>query len=215
MGIKIVLADDHGIVRGGLRALLEKQQDMEVVAEVEDGRTAVLQVLELSPDVVIMDVSMNNLNGIEATRQILKRSSHIKVLALSMHSDKRFVAGMFSAGASGYLMKDSTFKELVNAIRVVISNQVYLSPRITGIVTKDYIHRTSNTNNAVSPILTDRDCEIIQLLVEGKTIKDIAMHFNVSVRIIETCRRNIMEKLNIRNLVELTKYAIRKGLTSL
>lgn len=135
MVIKIVLADDHKIVRDGLRALLEKQPDMEVVAEAGDGRTTVQQVLELLPDVVIMDVSMNNLNGIEATRQIIDRSPHIKVLALSMHSDKCFVTGMLSAGASGYLMKDSSFKELVNAIRIVISNQIYLSPGMAGIIT--------------------------------------------------------------------------------
>ncbi|ODS34805.1 MAG: DNA-binding response regulator [Candidatus Scalindua rubra] len=197
MSIRIVLADDHRIVRDGLRSLLEKQPDMEVVAEAEDGRTAVQKVLEILPDVVIMDVSMNNLNGIEATRQIIEKSPRIKVLALSMYSDMRFVSGMFSAGASGYLMKDSTFKELVDAIRVVISNQIYLSPRITDIVTKNYIHRLSKTNKPVSPILTVRELEIVKLLVEGKTIKQVAMHLNVSVKVFETYRRKIMEKLNI------------------
>ncbi len=215
MSIKIILADDHEIVREGLRSLLEKQPDMEVVAEAEDGRTTVKQVQKLLPDVVIMDISMHDLNGIEATRQIIAKSPRIKVLALSMHSDKRFIAGMLSAGASGYLIKDSAFKELVNAIRIVVSNKIYLSPRITGIVTEDYVNRLTATDSSAHSILSAREREVLQLLAEGKSTKQVASQLNVSVKTIETHRLNIMDKLGIYSVAKLTKYAIREGLTSL
>jgi DNA-binding NarL/FixJ family response regulator len=212
MSIKIILADDHEIVRDGLRSLLEKQPDMKIVAEAEDGRTTVKQVQKLLPDVVIMDVSMHDLNGIEATRQIIAKSPRIKVLGLSMHSDKRFIAGMLSAGASGYLIKDSAFKELVNAIRIVVSNKIYLSPRITGIVTEDYVNRLTATESSAHTILTARECEVLQLIAEGKSTKQVASQLNVSANTIEVHRQKIMDKLNIHNVVELTKYAIREGL---
>ncbi len=215
MSIKIILADDHEIVRDGLRSLLEKQPDMEVVAEAEDGRTTVKQVQKLLPDVVIMDISMHDLNGIEATRQIIAKSPRIKVLALSMHSDKRFIAGMLSAGASGYLIKDSAFKELVNAIRIVVSNKIYLSPRITGIVTEDYVNRLTATDSSAHSILSAREREVLQLLAEGKSTKQVALRLNVSVKTIETHRLKIMDKLGIYSVAKLTKYAIREGLTSL
>ncbi|ODS34804.1 MAG: DNA-binding response regulator [Candidatus Scalindua rubra] len=215
MSIKIFLADDHKIVRDGLRSLLEKQPDMEVVAEAEDGRTTVRQVQKLLPDVVIMDISMHDLNGIEATRQIIAKSPRIKVLALSMHSDKRFIAGILSAGASGYLIKDSTFKELINAIRAVVSDQIYLSPRIAGIVTEDYVNYLTATDSSASSILTVREREILQLLAEGKTTKQVASQLHVSVKTIETHRHRIMDKLGIYSIAELTKYAVREGLTSL
>jgi len=216
MSIKIILADDHRIVRDGLRSLLEKQPDMEVVAEAEDGRTTVKQVQKLLPDVVIMDISMHDLNGIEATRQIIAKSPRVKVLALSMHSDKRFIAGILSAGASGYLMKDSTFTELIKAIRVIVSNHIYLSPRIAGIVTEDYVNfLTATDTSSARSILTAREREILQLLAEGKTTKQVASQLNVSVKTIETHRQRIMDKLGIYSIAELTKYAIREGLTSL
>jgi DNA-binding NarL/FixJ family response regulator len=215
MSIKIVLADDHKIVRDGLRSLLEDQQDIEVVAEAEDGRTTVKQAKKFSPDVIIMDISMHDLNGIEATRQIIARSPGVKVLALSMHSDKRFVTGMLSAGASGYLLKESAFSELVNAIRVVVSNQTYLSPRIAGMVTEDYVHYLSATDSSVRSILTAREREVLQLLAEGKSTKQMAVQLHVSVKTIETHRQKIMDKLDIYSVAELTKYAIREGLTSL
>lgn len=215
MSIRIILADDHKIIRDGLRSLLEKQSDMEIVGEAEDGRTAVQQVQKLSPDVVIMDVSMHNLNGIEATRQIIAKFPRIKVLTLSMHSDKRFVAGMLSAGASGYLMKDSAFKELINAIRIVLSNQIYLSPRVASIVTEDYVHHLSATDSSAHSILTVREREILQLLAEGKSTKQAALQLHVSVKTIETHRQKVMNKLGIYSVAELTKYAVREGLTSL
>ena len=215
MGIRIVLADDHKIVRDGLRSLLENQQDIEVVAEAEDGRTTVKQAQEFLPDVIIMDISMHDLNGIEATRQITTKSPGVKVLALSMHSDKRFVTGMLRAGASGYLLKESAFRELVNAIRVVASNQTYLSPRIAGMVTEDYVHHLSATDSSTRLTLTAREREVLQLLAEGKSTKQMAAHLHVSVKTIETHRQKIMDKLDIYNVAELTKYAIREGLTSL
>ncbi len=216
MSIKVILADDHKIMREGLRSLLEKEPDIEVVAEAENGRTAVQQVQELSPDIVIMDVSMQDLNGIEATRQIIARYPDVKVLALSMHSDKTYVAGILSAGASGYLLKDSAFDELAEALRVVISGQFYLSSRVAGIVTKDYVRQLSAaSDSSARSILTAREREVLQLLAEGKSKKQVALQLNMSVKTVETHRQKIMEKLDIYSIAELTKYAIREGLTSL
>jgi len=214
MSIRILLADDHKIVREGLRALLEKQPGMEVIAEAEDGRTTVRLARELSPDVVIMDVAMPDLNGIGATDQIIAEAPDVKVVALSMHSDRRFVMEMFKAGASGYLLKDCAFEELARAVRAVAAGQTYLSPGIAGVVIKDYVRRLSETNSAFS-ILTSREHEVLQLLAEGKSTKQIASRLHVSVKTVETHRRHIMEKLDIHSVAELTKYAIREGLTPL
>jgi len=215
MSIRIVVADDHKLVREGLHSMLEKQQDMEVVAETDDGRTTVQQVQKQSPNVVIMDVSMRGLNGIEATRQIIARTPHVKILALSIHSDKQFVVGMLSAGASGYLLKDSGFGELTDAIRIVASNQTYLSPRIAGIVTEDFVNRLTRADTSVYSILTSREREVLQLIAEGKSTKQTASQLNVSVKTIESHRKKIMGKVEINSVAELTKYAIREGLTSL
>ena len=215
MSIRILLADDHKITRQGLRSLLEKQSDMQVVAEAEDGRTAVRLTQELSPDVVIMDVSMPDLNGMEATRQIVSKSSNVKVIALSMHSDLQFVAVMLRSGAAGYLLKDCAFEELAGAIRTVVANQTYLSPTISGPVVDDYRHRLSKADVSDVDILTDREREVLQLMAEGKSTKQIALKLHISVKTVETHRRQIMNKLNIHTIAELTKYAIRKGLTAL
>ncbi len=215
MVIKILLADDHEIVREGLRNLLEKQEGFEVVAEAEDGLTAVKKAKKFSPDLVIMDIGMPDLNGIEATRQILAESPHIKIIALSMHSETRFVSEMLKAGASAYLLKDSAFEELIQAIQASRSNKIYLSPRIADKVIKNYI--TSFPRESFSPfsILTQREREVIQLIAEGKSTKKIASLLFLSVKTVETHRQNIMEKLDLRSVAELTKYAIREGLTSL
>ncbi len=215
MIIKILLADDHKITRQGLCSLLEKQSDMAVVAEAEDGRTAVQMVEELSPDVVIMDVSMSDLNGVEATRQIISRNSKVKIIALSMHSDRLFVSEMLKSGACGYLLKDCAFEELARAIRAVIDGKTYLSPAISGVVVDDYLHRLSKTDSPNGQILTNREREVIQLLAEGKTTKQIALKLHISIKTVETHRRQMMDKLDIHTVAELTKYAIRKGLTSL
>jgi len=215
MRIKILLADDHKIVRDGLRTLVEKEPDMEVVGEAENGRRAVRLSRELAPDVVIMDVTMADLNGIEAARQIHKETPDVKVIALSMHSDRRFVAGMLEAGASGYLLKDCAFEELTRAIKNVVSNKIYLSPGITDVVVKDYLGKSTKASRSAFSELTNREREVLQLLAEGRSTKQIAESLHVSVKTIETHRRQIMEKLDIHSIAELTKYALREGLTSL
>jgi two-component system response regulator NreC len=215
MTIKILIADDHKIVRDGLRMLVEKQPDMVVVGEAENGRKAVHLALKMVPDVVIMDVTMADLNGIEATRQIHKGQSQIKLIALSMHSDRRFVAGMLEAGASGYLLKDCAFEELALAIQGVMSDRIYLSPEISDIVIREYVHKLSPKPSSAYANLTAREREVLQLLAEGKSTKQIAVSLNVSIKTIESHRSRIMDKLNIHSIAELTKYALREGLTSL
>jgi len=215
MSIRILLADDHKITRQGLRSLLEKQQDMEVVAEAENGRLAVRLAGEIAPDVVIMDLTMPDLNGVEATRQIVADSPDVKVIALSMHSDSLFVTEMLKSGAAGYLLKDCAFEELAKAIRIVLEGKTYLSPSISGVVVEDYIHRLAKIEFSDSDILSDREREVLQLMAEGHSTKQIATKLHISVKTVETHRRQIMSKLNIHTIAELTKYAIRKGLTSL
>lgn len=215
MSIRVLLADDHKITREGLRSLLEKQQDMDVVAEAENGRAAVHLAHELLPNVVIMDVTMPDLNGMEAARQIVGRFPNVKIIALSMHSDSLFVTEMLRSGASGYLLKDCAFDELALAIRAVASGKTYLSPSISGVVVEDYLRRLTKTGFSSSEVLTDREREVLQLMAEGKSTKQIALKLSISVKTVETHRRQIMHKLDIYTVAELTKYAIRKGLTSL
>jgi DNA-binding NarL/FixJ family response regulator len=215
MSIRILLADDHKIIREGLRSLLEKDPELEVIAEAGDGTTTVKLARKLKPEVVIMDITMPDLNGIEATRQIMAELLNVKVIALSMHSDRRFVVGMLKAGASGYLLKDCAFDELIHTVHTVVKNRTYLSPRITNIVVDDYLRHVSTTNSSVTSVLTAREREVLQLLAEGKTTKQIADHLYLSVKTIETHRRQIMVKLDIHSIAELTKYALREGLTSL
>jgi two-component system response regulator NreC len=202
-------------MREGLRTLIEKQPDMEVVAEAENGRMAVQLARKLFPNVVVMDIGMPDLNGIEATRQILANNPEVKVIALSMHSAKRFVVEMLKAGSSGYLLKDCAFEELALAIRTVIANKVYVSPGINDMMIKEYVHTLSKTEFSVASILTPREREVLQLLAEGKTTKQIAASLKVSVKTIETYRQHIMHKLNLHSVAELTKYAIREGIISL
>jgi len=215
MSIRVLLADDHKIFRDGLRTLIEKEAGMEVIAEAENGRKAVKMAEKLSPNVIIMDVSMPDLNGIEATRKIIAGTSNVKVIALSMHSDRRFVLGMLEAGASAYLLKDCAFAELVSAIRQVAAGNTYLSPKIADVVVKGYLNKVSDSSLTTRTVLTSREREILQLLAEGLSAKEIAAHLNLSIKTIETHRRNIMEKLEIHTIAELTKYAIREGLVAL
>jgi len=214
MSIRILLAEDHKILRQGLRSLLEQQPDMEVVAEAGDGREALTLVQETSPNIVVMDVVMPDLNGVEATRQIIARAPGVRVLALSMFSDRRFITGMLSAGASGYLLKDSALEELIQAIHTVAADQTYLSPAITQIVVKDYIDHLDKMHSSAFSLLTAREREVLQLLAEGMTVKEIACQLYIGVKTIETHRQQIMDKLDIHSVAELTKYAIREGLTS-
>jgi len=215
MSVRLLLADDHKIMREGLKALLEQRADVQVVAEAENGLEAVQLTQELKPDIVIMDIGMAGLNGIEATRQITAGVPGVKVIALSMHSEKRFVVEMLKAGASGYLLKDSAPEELTAALRALAANRPYLSPKITDVVLKEYLSTLPQTEPTAFTVLTAREREVLQLIAEGKTTKEIASALKVSVKTIETHRQQMMEKLNIRSIAELTKYAIREGLTSL
>jgi two-component system, NarL family, response regulator NreC len=215
VSLRLLLADDHKIMREGLKALLEQRSDVQVVAEAENGLEAVQLTQKLKPDIVIMDIGMSGLNGIEATRQIVAGVPGVKVIALSMHSDKRFVVEMLKAGASGYLLKDSAPEELTAAMRALAANRPYLSPKITDVVLKDYLSTLSQTEPTAFTVLTAREREVLQLIAEGKTTKEIASALQVSVKTIETHRQQMMEKLNIRSIAELTKYAVREGLTSL
>ena len=215
MCIRIILADDHQIMRDGLRALLEQQDGMEVVAEAENGHTAVALTRELRPDIVAMDIAMPGLNGIDATRQIKAEMPEVRIVALSMHADRRFVAGMFQAGASGYLLKEGAFHELVQAVRDVAADQVYVSSRVARFVIEDYVHHLSRDSSPEIDVLTSREREILQLLVEGKTGEQIAAHLHLSTNTVGSHRHRIMNKLDLHSLPELTKYAIREGLTSL
>jgi DNA-binding NarL/FixJ family response regulator len=215
MFTKVLIADDHQIVRQGLRLLLEKEPDLEVVAEAEDGRTTVRLARELKPGVIIMDVAMPGLNGIEATRQIISESPATKVIALSMYADRRFVVNMLKAGASGYLLKDCAFEELTRAIRAVLSHKTYLSPGVTDILVKDCKLGAPMNEVSAYALLTPREREVLQLMAEGKSTAKIADQLHVSVKTVESHRQQLMQKLNLRSVAELTKYAIREGLTSL
>jgi len=215
MKIRILLADDHRIIREGLRALIVGLQGLEVVAEAEDGRTAVRLARELKPDLIVMDIGMAELNGMEATRQIRAESPRAKVIALSMHSDARFVSEMLKAGASGYLLKDSAFEELARAIGVVAAGGTYLSPGITGVVVRDYVGRLGEARSEASAALTPREREVLQLVAEGHSTKEIAGKLGVSLKTVDTHRQQIMSKLGLHSVAELTKHAIREGLTEL
>ncbi len=217
MATRILLADDHQIVRQGLKSLIQQNEGFEVIAEASDGRAAVQLAADLEPDVIVMDVGMPGLNGIEATRQIAAKEPDAKVVALSMHSDRRFMGEMLKAGAKGYLLKDAAFEELATAIRSVIADKIYLSPRIADVVVDEYVRHAGEYTGHPSAFakLTPREREVLQLMAEGRATKEIAMDLKVSIKTVETHRRQIMEKLNIYSVAELTKYAIREGLTSL
>ena len=216
MGIRIVLADDHAMMREGLKALLAKQIGMDVVGEAADGATAVQLTLELEPDVVVMDIGMPDLNGIEATRKIVAANDDIKVLVLSQYSDPRMVTEMFRAGAKGFLLKDSAFDELVRAVNTVYTERTYVSPEVAGNLVKGHVqHPMPEDGRSAFTLLSDREREVLQLMAEGNSTKEIAAKLVRSVKTIETHRLNIMQRLNLHSLPELTKYAVRQGLTAL
>jgi len=214
MSIRILLADDHTIMQEGLRALLEKEPDMEVIAEARNGREAASLAVKFRPDVVILDISMPRLNGMDATAQIIAEVPETRILGLSMHSDEQFVSGMFRAGAAGYLLKDCAAEELCYAIRSVRQGGTYLSPPIASIVRDRYVRDLLELDDRDAVSLTPRERELVQLLAEGKTSKEAASHLNLSIRTIEAHRRQIMGKLGMSSVAQLTKYAIREGLTS-
>ncbi len=214
MSITILLVDDHQIVRSGLRSLLESEPGIKVVGEVATGRDAVQQALKLLPDVVLMDINMPDMNGAEATRQIVAEAPEVKVIGLSMYSDKRFVARMLKAGASGYLLKECSPRELVQAIESVMEGQTFLSPGIVDLVLDDYVRYLNQFDSSDSSVLTARETEVLQLIAEGVSTKDIASRLHISVKTVETHRRQIMEKLDAKSVAQLIKFAIREGFTS-
>ena len=213
MRITILVAEDQQIIREGLVSLLSQRPDMSVVGEAENGREAVRLAQELVPDVIVMDVTMPDLNGIEATQQILHHLPSVKVIALSGYDDRQYIIGMLHAGAKAYILKDRSFKELVQAINEVMSGRMYLSPSITSVVVGDYMHLL-DLSGVVDPIsmLTSREREILQLLAEGRSTKEIANKVFLNQKTVETHRRHIMEKLQINTLADLVKYAIHEGI---
>jgi DNA-binding NarL/FixJ family response regulator len=209
---RVLLTDDHKILRQGLRTLLEREKDIQIVGEADNGRSSVKLTGELAPDVVIMDVAMPDLNGIDATRRITQADPRTRVLALSMHSDGRYVRGMLQAGARGYILKDCAAEELTHAIRTVMAGQVYVSPGVMDTIVNAYVRQL--TAAGAPTTLTRREREVLQLLAEGGSTANIAAGLHLSVKTIETHRKRIMDKLDLRSIAELTKYAIREGITT-
>ena len=214
MRTRVLLVDDHEMFLAGIEALLKLQKDIEVVGQVKDGMEAVKAARNRKADVVVMDVSMAGMNGIEATRAITSKLSGVKVLCLSMHAERRFVAAALDAGASGYLLKDNSFEELVGAIRTVRRNQIYLCTRVAGTVVEAYRAQRLDGESSVFSMLTRREREVLQLLAEGRSTKEIAARLGLSFKTVGTHRSHIMEKLSIHSVAGLTKYAIREGLTT-
>jgi len=215
MKIRIVLADDHKIILDGLHSLLEKNPAYDVVGSATDGLTAVRLFRESGADLAIIDVTMPGLNGIEATRRILEESPKARVIVLSMHADGRYIAEALKSGASAYLLKESAFQELSAAIPEVLAGRTFLSRSITDIVVKDYLRHLERQGPGVFSVLSPREREVLQLLAEGLSTKEIAARLSISAKTVETRRAQIMEKLDIHSVAELTKYAIREGITSL
>jgi DNA-binding NarL/FixJ family response regulator len=214
MAIRVLLADDHQLFRQGMRSMLANDAGIKVIGEAENGRTAVKLARQLVPNVVVMDISMPDLNGIDATRQIKERSPGIQVLALSAHADRRFVTGILAAGAAGYILKDSAFEELCRAIHTVAGKQVYLSPAVAGGVVEASLGLTPANGASGAAALTPRQREVLQLLAEGMNTKQTAARMHLSVKTVETHRAQVMRKLGCQSVAELTKYAIREGLTT-
>lgn len=215
MSTRILLVDDHVLMREGLRALLSADPENEVVGEASNGREALEMAGRLSPDIVVMDVGMPDLNGFEATRQLSSVSPRSRVIALSTHNDKRYVLAMLESGARGYVVKSAAADELMRAINTVTRNQIYLSPDIAGLVVDSYLGREYPEEGIGASLLGGREREVLQLLAEGKSSPEIAGIMHISVSTVETHRRNIMRKLDIHSVAELTKFAIREGLTQL
>ncbi len=215
MNVKLYLVDDHKVFREGLCSLIFKELDMKVVGEAKEGRTALKEIQNIKPHLVLMDIGMSDLNGIDATRQIRKNHPKVKVLILSMYSDRHFVVGALQAGASGYLLKENAFEELVRAIRAIMDEQIYLSPELLSMVAADFYDRSQTKPSTIKTFLSAREREVLQLFAEGSSTKEIAAKIGVSVKTVETHRKQIMDKLHLKSIATLTKFAVREGLTSL
>lgn len=214
MTTTLLLVDDHRIVREGLRTLLGQQPDLEVAGEAADGREAVTQARLLKPDVIVMDIAMPDLNGVEATRLILAELPRVRVVALSMYADRRFVAEILRAGALGYVLKDGAFEELALAIRTVMEGKTYLSPSIAGLVVEELVSRTSAPGSPSLGGLTPRERQVLKLLAGGMRPREIAQELAISVKTVEVHKQNLMNKLEIHTASELTRFAIREGLSA-
>ena len=214
MSIRILLVDDHQMMRDGLRSILDLEDDLDVVGEAGNGYEAIEMARTRKPDVVVMDIGMKDLNGIDATRQIKAQSSRVKVVALSTHSDESYVLGMFKAGASGYVLKDAAVEEMRRAIRAVAAGHHYLSPEIAGSVVASNVRGPSEDSASSPSVLAPRERQILQLLAEGHSSSEIARKLHIATTTVDSHRRNIMKKLDLHSVAELTKYAIREGLTS-
>ena len=211
--VRIVLADDHTVMRNGLRLLLERQPNLQVVGEASDGRQAVTLIENANPDVVIMDIAMPNLNGIEATRQIVTQNPRTAVAILSMHSDESYVIRALKAGARAYLLKDSAEADLLAAVRALTEGKSFFSPAISKILVEDYMRQLQSRGaEDTYELLTNREREILQLLAEGRTNKEVANMLNLSLYTVETHRTHILQKLNLHSVPELILYAVRKGI---
>lgn len=219
MPIQIVLVDDHTLLRQGLRMLLEQQQNMKVIGEASNGRDAIGMVRQLAPHVVVMDISMPQLNGIDAARQITRDFPMCKVLGLSAYGDQKTVSEALRAGLAGYMLKDVAMEELAAAVQAVYNGQTYLSPKIARVVVSEYVNggngSTTLGDHPPRSRLTPREREVLQLTAEGKALKEVATVLGISVKTVETHRRSIMEKLQLFSVAELTKHAVREGLTTL
>jgi DNA-binding NarL/FixJ family response regulator len=210
--IRIILADDHAVMRRGLRLVLEAQKDFEVVGEASDGREAVALVETLKPDVAVLDITMPNMNGIEAARQISAKQPGVAIVVLSMHSDEGYVLRALKAGARGYLLKESPEADFIQAIRSVSQGKAFFSPAVSRMLVEDYVRQLQDKDIEDSyELLTQRERELLQLIAEGKSNKDVANMLNLSLYTVETHRGNIMEKLNLHSVPELILYAVRKG----
>jgi len=213
MSIRILIVDDHQIMREGLCSMIEQEAGFEVIGDASNGREALEMIERNRPDVVIMDINTPDMNGTEATRRVAKDYPKTKIVALSMHSDKFFVIEMLKAGAAGYLLKDCSKNEILDAIRTVADNKKYLCPDITGLVLDDFVQKSSEGDHSVITRLTRKEREVLQLIAEGHTSKEIASELHIAVKTVETHRLNIMSKLEIHSIAELTKFAIRHGIT--
>jgi two-component system response regulator NreC len=213
--IKVVVADDHTILRQGIKALLDNQEEIEVVGEAKDGREAIKAIEALSPDVILMDIAMPGLNGLEATRRIKKKFPMTKVVVLTMHTNEEYIFQILNAGADGYLVKETAFQDLISAINSVHRGEAFMSPSISKKVMTDYIQRAQGEEKVGFDTLTTREREILQLVAEGNSNKKIAAALFISPKTVETHRAHIMDKLNIHDRAGLIKYAIRKGMINL
>ena len=208
---RVLLVDDHELFLEGLRGLLEKAPDIEQVGAARDGFEAMEQVELLQPDVVLMDMTMPRLNGIQATQQITERFPGVKVLVLSMHGDRRFIVESLKVGARGYVLKECTSQELCTAIGVVMSGQYYLAPPVMSVIVEDYLRLLAAEDEADNCPLSDRELDVLKLLVKGCNAKQIAEQLNISKNTVDTHRRHVLDKLGCNSMAELTRYAIREG----